>query len=91
MIKKKQKTTLTAAEKPAYKLTPEDMREFELRRMTLNTAKCQFLMVEEAYQMWIKGVRIRYDIPTPKFHIDAITGAVTPEGDRNDLKEVTGG
>lgn len=71
------------AEAPAYKLTPEDLREFELRRMTLNTAKCQMLMVEEAYQIWLKGIRLRYDIPTPKFHIDAATGAVTPEGDRN--------
>jgi len=91
VIKKKQKTTLITAEKPAFKLTPEDLREFELRRLTLNTAKCQMLMVEEAYQVWIKGIRLRYDIPTPKFHIDAATGAVTPEGERNDLKEVTRG
>ena len=68
---------------PTYKLTPEDLREFELRRMTLNTAKCQMLMVEEAYLQWLKGIRLRYDIPTAKFQIDPATGTVTPQGDRN--------
>jgi hypothetical protein len=57
-------------------LSPEDLQEFTLRRATLNNAKFQALMVEEAFQMWSKNLRAKYGLPV-KFEIDPVTGKVT--------------
>ena len=72
---------------PMVKLTPEDLQEFGLRRTTLNNARHQAIMVEEAFQQWTKTIRLRYDIPTPKFSIDPATGEITPQGERNTYPE----
>ena len=66
---------------PAHKaavitLSAEDLQEFTLRRATLNNAKFQALMVEEAFQMWSKNLRAKYGLPV-KFEIDPVTGKVT--------------
>ncbi len=81
--KQKQRITMKPVEAPVLKLTPEDLQEFHLRQTTLNNARFQSLMVEEAFQQWTKGIRARYDIPTAKFSIDPVTGVLTPQGDRN--------
>jgi hypothetical protein len=59
-------------------LSPEDLQEFNLRRVTLNNAKFQALMVEEAYALWSKNLREKYKLPV-KFEIDPHTGVVTPK------------
>jgi hypothetical protein len=68
---------------PKIKISPEELQEFHLRRTTLNTAKFQALMVEEAYALWAKNLRIKYDIPTVKYEIDPQTGVVTPQEERH--------
>jgi hypothetical protein len=65
--------------KPDIKLSPEDLQEFHLRRATLNSAKFQSLMVEEAYIVWSKTLRGKYKVPTVKFDIDPQTGMITPK------------
>jgi len=57
-------------------LSPEDLQEFDLRRVTLNNAKFQSLMVEEAWALWIKNLRTKYKLPE-RFEIDPNTGKVT--------------
>ena len=61
---------------PTTVLSPEDLQEFGLRRMTLNNAKFQSLMVEEAYHLWLKNLRVKYKLPE-RFEIDPVTGNVT--------------
>lgn len=61
-------------------LSPEDLQEFTLRRATLNNAKFQALMVEEAYVVWSKNIRTKYGLPV-KFEINPTTGVVTSKGD----------
>ena len=62
----------------AKKLTPEQLQEFRLRYSALNTARAQFLMVEEAFNTWVaetgKKLRVR-----GKLNIDIQTGEVTPQ------------
>jgi len=61
---------------PTTVLSPEDLQEFTLRQATLNNARFQSLMVEEAYQVWIKNLRVKYKLPE-RFTIDPVTGNVT--------------
>ena len=78
---KPQRTIIRAVrtKPPVIKLTPEDLQEWHLRRATVNTAKFQSLMVEEAYTIWAKTLRTKYGIPTVKFEIDPQTGIVRPK------------
>jgi hypothetical protein len=76
---KKRSSLMSMAKKksPSVKLSPEDLQEFNLRRGTLNNAKFQAMMVEEAYVIWSKNLRTKYGLPV-KFTIHPQTGFVTP-------------
>jgi hypothetical protein len=65
--------------KPVIRLSEDDLREFNIRNATLQSARCQFLMVEEAHIVWSRNVRAKYAIPTVKFNIDPHSGIVTPK------------
>lgn len=58
-------------------LSPEDLQEFRLRHAALTAAAHQHLMVNEAYQRWVKDMGARYEIKG-QFNIDAQTGVVHP-------------
>jgi len=58
-------------------LEAPDLQEFRLRRATLDTARFNFLMIEEAYNRWCKDICNKYGL-SGKYDIDVQTGAITP-------------
>ena len=67
-------------------LSAEDLQEFTYRRATLNNAKFQAVMVEEAYVLWSKNLRTKYQLPS-KFEIDPVTGVVSSSAPTEGKKE----
>jgi len=66
--------------KNKVKLTADELKEFKIRRATLDAARCQHLMVEEAYLSWTKAVKEKYNL-TSTFDIDTVTGALKERTD----------
>ena len=60
------------------KLNTQELYEFHLRKMAIDAARTNFLMIEESYYTWLKAVREKYKVKTNKFNIDGKTGALVP-------------
>lgn len=58
-------------------LAAHDLIEFRLRKAALDAARAQFLMVQEAYQAWVKEIGKRHKIKG-EFQINLQSGELVP-------------
>ena len=60
------------------RLDPQDLKQFQLRRNSLEQAATMFQMVQAGYGQWANEIRKKYKL-NGQFSIDWETGAVVTE------------